>query len=388
MVDKAGEELPRVTDLLRNYGIEIVTAREIMPSLEDIFVSSINQEENLSHLSLIAQQPMIQANPNILARALPFPGDNSYSVELDHLTKKFDDFTAVNQVSLQVNKGEIFGFLGPNGSGKSTTIKMLCGLLPPTSGQARVVGLDIDKENRKLKARIGYMSQKFSLYNDLTARENIEFYAGVYGLKGAPLEERKQWVLKMAGLSGKENTVTRDLSGGWKQRLALGCAILHQPEVLFLDEPTSGVDPIARRQFWDLIYQLSDQGVTVFVTTHYMDEAEHCHTIALIYYGNMIALGKPSRLKEENLVGELLEIEIENPMAALDFLSKQTRYTQVTMFGSSLHLLVEDAVRAVPEVSSLLAQNHFPVGRIERIPLSLEDLFVSLIEEQDRKSMG
>src|SRR5271170_7890416 len=231
------------------------------------------------------------------------------AVEIRELVKRFGDFVAVDHVNLDVRRGEIFGCLGPNGAGKSTTIRMLCGLLLPTSGTAFVGGLDVMKESEAIKQNIGYMSQKFSLYDDLTVEENIDFFSGIYGVPRARRAERKAYVLKMAGIEERRSTLTRLLSGGWKQRLALGCAILHEPPILFLDEPTSGVDPIARRTFWDLIYQLSKAGHTVFVSTHYMDEAEYCHRIALMYGGRVIALGSPAELKTSLGVGRLLNLE-------------------------------------------------------------------------------
>jgi ABC-2 type transport system ATP-binding protein len=221
------------------------------------------------------------------------------AVTIHDLVKSFGKFTAVDHISLEVNRGEIFGFLGPNGAGKSTTIRILCGLLTPTSGEATVGGFDVATQPEKIRAHIGYMSQKFSLYDDLTVEENIEFFSGIYGVPRDKRPERKAWVLQMAGLTDRHDTLTRLLSGGWKQRLALGCAILHQPPILFLDEPTSGVDPIARRSFWDLIYSLSKQGHTVFVSTHYMDEAEYCHRLALLYKGRITALGAPAELRKK-----------------------------------------------------------------------------------------
>jgi ABC-2 type transport system ATP-binding protein len=219
------------------------------------------------------------------------------TVIIKDLVKRFGDFVAVDHVTLDVAPGEIFGFLGPNGAGKSTTIRILCGLLAPTSGAATVGGFDVAREPERVKQSIGYMSQKFSLYDDLTVEENIDFFAGIYGVPRARREERKAYALRMAGLEGERSRMTRLLAGGWKQRLALGCAILHQPPILFLDEPTSGVDPIARRQFWDLIYEMAEAGTTVFVTTHYMDEAEYCHRVALMYRGRTIELGTPAELK-------------------------------------------------------------------------------------------
>ncbi|MCZ2075926.1 MAG: ABC transporter ATP-binding protein [Bryobacterales bacterium] len=219
------------------------------------------------------------------------------AVEVRGLVKRFGDFHAVDDVSFEVSRGEIFGFLGPNGAGKSTTIRILCGLLSPTAGEARVGGYDVATEAEQVKENIGYMSQKFSLYDDLAVEENIDFFSGVYGVRREIREARKEYVLKMAGLENRRGDMTRLLAGGWKQRLALGCAILHEPPILFLDEPTSGVDPIARRTFWDLIYQLAEAGNTVFVSTHYMDEAEYCHRIALMYRGRIVALGAPAELK-------------------------------------------------------------------------------------------
>ncbi len=227
------------------------------------------------------------------------------AIEIKHLTKRFGRFTAVNDVSFNVKKGEVFGFLGPNGSGKTTVIRMLMGLISPTSGSGRVLGFDINKDNDGIRQQIGYMSQKFSLYEDLTVEENLDFYGGVYGLSNDKLESKKKEILKMADLEGKENMIASNLSGGWKQRLALGCAIIHDPKILFLDEPTGGVDPIARRKFWDIIYNLSEQGVTVLVTTHYMDEAEHCNTIGFIYYGDLLTLDTPNNMKE-------MLIEVDN----------------------------------------------------------------------------
>jgi ABC-2 type transport system ATP-binding protein len=220
------------------------------------------------------------------------------AVVIENLAKRFGDFTAVDNVSISVNRGEIFGFLGPNGAGKSTTIRILCGLLAPTSGHATVAGFDVARDAESVKARIGYMSQKFSLYDDLTVEENLDFFSGVYSVPKEKRAARKEFALRMAGIGEKRASMTSLLAGGWKQRLALGCAVLHEPPVIFLDEPTSGVDPIARRAFWDLIYDLSHDGHTVFVSTHYMDEAEYCHRLALMYRGRVIALGEPAELKD------------------------------------------------------------------------------------------
>jgi len=233
-----------------------------------------------------------------------------YSIEVSGLTKKFGDFVAVNSVSFRVGRGEIFGFLGANGAGKSTTIRMLCGLLSPTSGEAYVGGFSVVNQPERVKARIGYMSQKFSLYEDLTVMENIRFFGGIYGLSRTRLRERLPWILDMAGLRGREGSLTRELAGGWKQRLALGCALLHEPEIVFLDEPTGGVDPVSRRRFWDLIYELSSKKVTVFVTTHYLDEAEYCHRIMLMHAGEIIAGGSPRELKDKHNLATLEDVFI------------------------------------------------------------------------------
>src|ERR1039457_1394537 len=233
------------------------------------------------------------------------------SVVMEKLVKRFGAFVAVDQVDLAVRKGEVFGFLGPNGAGKSTTIRMLCGLLKPTSGRATVVGFDVGRKPEAVRQNIGYMSQKFSLYNDLKVIENIRLFAGLYSVPSRNLKERIDWALEMSSLRGKENLITGTLPGGWKQRLALGCAVLHKPPVILLDEPTSGVDPITRRQFWDLIHQMAEEGVTVFVTTHYMEEAEYCNRLALIFHGKVVALGTPSELKQKSMKGELLLVECE-----------------------------------------------------------------------------
>jgi ABC-2 type transport system ATP-binding protein len=248
------------------------------------------------------------------------------AVRAEDLSKRFGSFWAVRGVTFTVQEGEIFGFLGPNGAGKSTTIRMLCGILAPSGGRGLVAGYDVGREPEKVKSALGYMSQKFSLYDDLTVEENIEFYSGIYRLSPKKQAERKTWVLAMAGLAGREKSLPRELSGGWKQRLALGCAILHEPRILFLDEPTAGVDPVSRRRFWDLIATLSEQGTTVFVTTHYMDEAEHCHRLALINQGELVALGSPRELKhslspeatlEDVFVSLTREPEIPNPQSKI-----------------------------------------------------------------------
>jgi ABC-2 type transport system ATP-binding protein len=313
------------------------------------------------------------------------PKGQGPAVQIANLTKRFGDFVAVDNVSIDVKQGEIFGFLGPNGAGKSTTIRILCGLLAPTSGRATVAGFDVGTQAEAVKQHIGYMSQKFSLYDDLTVEENIEFFGGVYGVPPQKLEERRDFVLKMALLEDKRTTMTSLLAGGWKQRLALGCAILHEPPILFLDEPTSGVDPIARRSFWDLIYQLSSAGHTIFVTTHYMDEAEYCHRIALMYAGRVIALGSPEELKTSLGVGHMLNLESSDLLGSMAVLEKKKGILDVAVFGGGLHVKVDDPETAIPEIWSTLKSANINVAELHSITPSMEDVFVSLIEQEEAK---
>jgi ABC-2 type transport system ATP-binding protein len=286
------------------------------------------------------------------------------AVEATGLTRVFNRFVAVDHIDLSVPTGRIFGFLGPNGAGKSTTIKMLCGILRPTGG----------------RASIGYMSQKFSLYEDLTVEENLRFFAGIYGVRGPRLTTRIAWALEMAGLEGRGDTMTAALAGGWRQRLALGCAVLHEPPILFLDEPTSGVDPASRRRFWEMIGDLAEQGITIFVTTHFMDEAEHCDELALIYAGKVVATGTPSQLKREHIQHALLEIECDNLMGAYDALKTAPAVESVALFGNALHATVADETAARVAIPSLLAARGLPLRRMDRIEPSLEDAFVAIIE--------
>lgn len=309
---------------------------------------------------------------------------NGTAVTVRDLERRFGDFIAVNRISFDVGQGEIFGFLGPNGAGKSTTIRMLTGILRPTGGSGTVAGMDIMTETERIKTRIGYMSQKFSLYDDLTVEENIDFFGGIYRIDPERRRDRKAWVLEMAGLTDRRNTKTGLLPGGLKQRLALGTAVLHEPEILFLDEPTSGVDPENRRQFWDLIYEMSAAGVTVFVTTHYMDEAEYCSRIGLIYRGDLIALGSPETLKRERMKDCVLEVVAERPHEALAVAESLPEVMEGALFGSGLHLVVADENTAIPLIREKLVSEGFAVSGMERIVPSLEDVFVSLIEETDR----
>ena len=311
-------------------------------------------------------------------------GQPDLAVKVENLERRFGDFVAVDRISFQVSRGEIFGFLGPNGAGKSTTIRMLTGLLAPSGGMGWVGGLDIRTQGEAVKEIIGYMSQKFSLYEDLTVEQNLNFYGGIYRIPKEKKAARKTWALEMAGLTGREKNLTRELAGGWRQRLALGAAILHEPRILFLDEPTSGVDPISRRNFWDLIRTMAHQGVTVFVTTHYMDEAEYCDRLALIYRGRIIALGTPDELKRERMPEDVLEVVVDRPVDALEVLPKESAVHEAALFGTTLHVVVADAAADAPIVRAALVRAGIRVDRIEKILPSLEDVFVSLIEAEDR----
>ncbi|MDK2741634.1 MAG: ABC transporter ATP-binding protein [Nitrospira sp.] len=300
------------------------------------------------------------------------------AVSVRDLVKRFGDFVAVDHINLEARAGEVVGFLGPNGAGKSTTIRMLCGLLRPTAGQALVAGYDVAREAEQVRRHIGYMSQKFSLYNDLRVIENIRFFGSMYDVPAAMFKEREAWVLEMAGLVGRESTVTGTLPSGWKQRLALGCAVLHRPPILFLDEPTSGVDPISRRQFWELIHAMAADGVTVLVTTHYMDEAEYCNRLILIFHGRIVASGSPSELKQQTMTGELLLIECDPLGRALDALQHVPDIRDLAVFGNALHVVVQHAQTAIPHLRAVLSGQGVAVSRIEPIRPSLEDVFVSL----------
>lgn len=309
---------------------------------------------------------------------------NGWAVEVQDLVKKFGDFVAVDQISFRVRKGEIFGFLGPNGAGKSTTIRILCGLLTPTSGKASVVGVDVAAHPETIRKNLGYMSQKFSLYNDLTVGENIDFFSGIYGVPRHIRQERKQYALRISGLQDRQHTMTGLLPGGMKQRLALGCAILHQPPVLFLDEPTSGVDPIARRDFWELIYQLSAAGQTVFVTTHYMDEAEYCHRLALMHAGKIVAMGVPSALKRQLHSHSLLQLDSSDPLESMRAIERQPGILEVAVFGAGLHVTVEDVASATARIRQALESRGIQIRRLEPIPPSMEDVFVALVEAREK----
>ncbi|MDR5695291.1 MAG: ABC transporter ATP-binding protein [Armatimonadota bacterium] len=300
------------------------------------------------------------------------------------LTKRFGDFVAVDHISFEIRRGQIFGFLGPNGAGKSTTIRMLCGVLAPSEGEARVLGHNVATEAEQVKRRIGYMTQRSSLYADLTVEECLHFYARLYGL---PPRERRQKVrgwLERSGLAGMGRELVANLSGGWRQRLALGCAILHRPEVLFLDEPTAGTDPISRREFWDLFYRFAEEGTTILVTTHYMDEAEYCDVLAFMFNGRIIAFGTPKEIKEF-MSGRLLRVQTHQWMQALTLLKQCPGVRDASLHGAAVHVVVDDAEAAMREISSFLEQAGVAVQKIEPVLPTLEDVFVSLAEEEARR---
>jgi len=305
------------------------------------------------------------------------------AVEVRQLSRHFGDFVAVDQVNFEIPKGEIFGLLGPNGAGKTTTIRMLCGILKPTSGEARILGFDVSKQAEQVKQRIGYMSQKFSLYNDLTVTENLVFYANLYGLPRENVKPRISELIEMAGLKGHEKQLTGNLSGAWRQRLALACSIVHKPPMLFLDEPTAGVDPVSRREFWELIYSMAGQGVSVLATTHYMDEAEFCNMIGMMYRSRLIALDDPDSLKE-GINGVLFEVDCNEPGRAELLLKQLPGVKDVAAHGVNLHVLTsnEDEKK---EIEKLLLVNRIQIQRIERVLPSLEDVFVSLVDQENRQ---
>ena len=301
------------------------------------------------------------------------------AVILKDVVKRFGDFVAVDHISLEIASGEIFGFLGPNGAGKSTTIRMLCGLLRPSSGQGSVNGLDIVSQSESIKAGLGYMSQRFSLYDDLRVEENMAFFGGIYGLDSAACETRLREVLALTGLADRRRSLTRELPTGLKQRLALGCALLHRPPIIFLDEPTSGVDPGTRRNFWDLIYTLADEGVTVFVTTHYMEEAEYCNRIGLIDRGQLIALGSPAELKSKHLAGTIYEIATDHVLAAAETLAPVEGVLDAAVFGRALHVRLKKDIDAQAYLPAFLNSSGLVVNSIRPIEPTLEDVFVALV---------
>jgi ABC-2 type transport system ATP-binding protein len=307
----------------------------------------------------------------------------SKAIEADHLTKRFGVFVAVDDVTLDVREGEVFGLLGSNGAGKSTLIRMFCGLLTPTSGKGSVLGLDIGRQSEAIRRRIGYMTQRFSLYDDLSVRHNLEFFSGVYGLRGKERPDRIAWAIRMAGLEGKEDLVTRSLPGGWKQRLALACAVLHRPQVVFVDEPPGGVDPISRRRFWTLIDEMSGEGVTLIVTTHYLDEAERCDRIALLHQGRLLGLGTVPEMKKVFAGRAILEVTCPRFLEALDRLEKEDWVLEASVFGDRLHVVVPNAEEGRRRILDLLERDGNTPASAERIVPSLEDVFIHSIEQDD-----
>ncbi len=355
---------------LAQEGVHLEEVHAVSPSLEDVFVA------------LLPETPVAASSVSAAAETPVNAGGSA--IEVKELGKRFGKFTAVDRVSFTVRRGEIFGFLGPNGSGKTTLIKMLCGLLAPSAGRATVAGIEIGTDARALRERIGYMSQRFSLYEDMSVGENLDFFAGVYQVPRAKLAARRDWALQLIGLQGDEARLTHTLSGGLKQRLALACAVLHEPQVLFLDEPTAGVDPLSRRRFWELIREIAERGVCVFVTTHYMDEADHCDTLGLLYNGRLIALGTPQELRSGMRAGEMLELECDQPIPALALFSGEPD-VQASFFGDRLHLLVDDAAAARPRLLARLEQAGHQVRRMETVPNGIEDVFIAFIQMEQAR---
>lgn len=373
-LEKESVEEAALRALLEPEGVVIDQIRPVSPGLEDLFINRLAAPSE-------PPPPTAEAPPSELILKTTA---GEIAVEAIDLTLRFDGFTAVDGVSFMIQRGEIFGLLGPNGSGKTTLLRILCGLLPPTSGKGIVAGREVGRDPKGVKSRIGYMSQRFSLYNDLTVAENIDFFAGAYGVSRVARAARRERALALAGLKGKERQMTRSLSGGMKQGLALACAVLHEPEVVFLDEPTAGVDPVSRRRFWERIDHLSDQGITVFVTTHYMDEAEHCHTLGLLYDGRLIALGSPDELRSGMRAGEMLEMECDRPIETWA-LFQQIEGIRPSLFGDHLHLLVDDAEAAKPLILDRLHRAGHRVDRIEPVPLTMEDVFIAMIEMEQAR---
>ncbi len=308
------------------------------------------------------------------------------SLSVEHLTKRFDHFTAVDDVSFNVYRGQIFGLLGPNGAGKTTTIRILLGLLAPSAGQASVLGYDVVKQAEEIRARVGYVSQKFSLYSDLTVAENFNFYGGVYGVPSKTLRERRGELLQTVGLAGEENARVSNLAGGSRQRLALACALSHEPQFLFLDEPTAGVDPLSRRVLWDLVYALAERGTSILVTTHYMDEAENCHRLAFVYQGRLVAEGTPLELKEKQLHAQVIEIDCTPLDTALAQLRESKLFDEVALYGSTLHALSPDAAEKVAPARALLQARGVTVNSAEAIMPSLEDVFIARLRSVDKQN--
>lgn len=366
--------LDTIKSFAKQNGAQIESMTESAPGLEDVFLSKIIEGSEEIEEKYFEEFFQKNAGESVLST-------KETMIETNNLEKRFGNFVAVNKVTFDVKAGEIFGFLGPNGAGKTTTIKILCGLYPPTSGSGSIAGFDLFREHFKIKQNIGYMSQKFSLYRDLTVAENIELYGGIYGVQRKELLRRRDLILKIADLEGEGDFITSDLPMGIKQRLALGCAIIHKPRIIFLDEPTSGVDPIARRQFWDIIYLLSRRmGVTILVTTHYMDEAEHCDRLSLMTRGTIVALGSPEELKNKvtDKIGTLLEISTNDPFSSVDSLKEQFKYCLI--FGADVHLYTPNPAVDIPKIKELLAAKNIQIKDIRKSVIPFEDVFVYFCE--------
>ena len=385
--------LARVEARLRTAGAGPAAARLVEPSLEDVFVGLLYQAGagDGPHDPSPPSPPVPQeadTRTHVTANGVTASSVAAASaIEVDELTRRFGDFVAVDRLSFAIRQGEVFGFLGPNGSGKSTTIRMLTGILRPTGGRALVAGVDVARDAQRVKPRLGYMSQRFSLYDDLTAAENLEFFAGVYGVPERQRADRAAWAMALAGLAGREGVRAGALSGGWKQRLALAAAIVHRPRIVLLDEPTSGVDPLSRRRFWDLIFALAGSGVTILVTTHYMDEAERCDRVALIARGQLLALGTPDELRAR-VAGRMVEATVGDPFAALRTARTVPGVLQATLHGTRLRALL-DAEPGVPDAlrAGLAAAGH-PVATLRPVPLSMDDVFAALVERTAPAAAG
>jgi ABC-2 type transport system ATP-binding protein len=363
---------PSISQWIADTGLSVDAIQRRPLGLEDVFIRLLNRQEVRDRSARL-----------LGAGRRDFPFDRAVSVR--SLTRRFGDFVAVDHIDLDVGKGEIFGFLGPNGAGKSTTIRMLCGLLAPSEGGGAVAGFDIGTQAEEIKQRIGYMSQKFSLYDDLTVQENLAFYGGIYGLKNAALRDRICWALQTTGLDAVSNTPTRSLASGIKQRLALCSALLHEPPIVFLDEPTSGVDPLSRRRFWDMIHELAETGISILVTTHYMEESEYCDRLALIYRGRIVALGTAAELKERLGQRTILDIRCTNAQGVLEVAASSPHVLDAVLFGSGLHVVVDDVDAATGALNELFRSRNIRVDPIEPVAPDMEDVFVSLIEETDQK---
>ena len=358
-----------ITEKLKGAGLSVGEMRVDEPTLDNIFVNKLRA---LREKADTTEFPAKQDHSSLRGQV---------AVGAKNLVKEFKSFTAVKNVSLEIRNGEVYGLLGANGAGKTTTIRMLCGLLDLTSGTMELGGTGGNLRTEAVRKRIGYMSQKFSLYEDLTIRENLDFFSGVYGVPDQDREEKIRWVLSFSGLNGKENQITGSLPGGWKQRVAFGAAIMHEPDILFLDEPTSGVDPLARRAFWTMINRLADGGAAILVTTHYLEEAEQCNRLGMMVAGELVAEGTPSGIKSQQS-GHVLEFIVDQPQRAADLLKSKTENWRVSLFGERLHMITdEDPATAIKETTKRLEEDGIHVTSAREIPLSLEDVFISIVEK-------